>query len=308
MQLAQKLVEFDCNTQRVVEGGPSALIQALNLPFAEAFKAEVVVLNGNRALYEHGWRLPRDVVKLYVQHSSVDDAQAGWLRPLLRRVLLKVLLARMDAVIRVSESCLPDHFAPGKVWTVPNGVDLQQFPMRSNWREVGDANPWRLLMVGALTPNKNQRLAIALLADWPHAELTLVGEGKEEAALRAFADQLGVSARVHWMGQQADTGPFYREADVCLLLSHHEAAPFGLLEAMASGTPVLAACVGGVPEVLVDGQTGALLPERTDSALVAVARMGRLAQARVAEGFTADHMAQGFLDVVSHVRGSRRCT
>lgn len=276
----------------------------------------VELLNGNRALYEYGWRLPSKAVRIYVQHSSTQDVQAGRWRRAVRQVLLKLLLRRMDAVIRVSAACLPDDFAPGKIRTVPNGVDPRQFPLRSSWRQPGDVAPWRLLMVGALTPNKNQALAIELLARWPDAELTLVGEGEQGPALQAKAREAGVADRVRWAGQQPDTARYYQEADVCLLLSHHEAAPFVLLEAMACGTPVLAARVGGVPEVLVDGETGALLRERTVDALVAVLdqwraqpevleRMGRRAHARVCAQFTVAHMAQGFMDVVAQAQASR---
>lgn len=321
VRLASRLVEGrECPSACFV-GGPESLGQALSTLGVQSCKsarrAEVVVLNGNRALYEYGWRTSANqAIKVYVQHSSVQDAQAGHFRRLVRKVLLKLLLKRVDAVIRVSQACLPDDFAPGKVWTVPNGVDLAQFPLRPTWRKPGDTSPWRLLMVGALTPNKNQRLAIALLAAWPDAELTLVGDGEEGPALRTLAAQLGVAERVHWMGWQSDTGRFYRESDVCLLLSQHEAAPFVLLEAMACGTPVVAARVGGVPEVLLDGETGALLPERSVDALVSVLdrwrahpqeleRLGRQARARIAQGFTVEHMVRGFLDVVAQAQSKR---
>lgn len=295
-------------------GGPLALRDPLTWSgmgqkTSPANRRAFVVLNGNRALYEHAWRLPSGAVSVYVQHSSIDDAQAGWLRPLIRRHLLRWLLRRVDAVIRVSQACLPDAYAPGKIHTVPNGVDLERFPCRTTWRSAQDRTPFRVLMVGALTPNKNQRLAIEALVGLPDAVLTLVGDGPEREALESLARRLGVSERVRWMGQQADPSPFYREADVCLLLSQHEAAPFVLLESMASGTPVVATPVGGVPEVLMDGQHGVLLADARADVLISVLRqltsdpgrvreLGLAARDHIEAHYTVDHMVRGFWAVV----------
>lgn len=294
-------------------GGPPALREPLTWSdmgqkTCPAIRA-LVLLNGNRALYEHAWRLPSGAVSVYVQHSSIDDAQAGWLRPLIRRYLLRWMLRRVDAVIRVSQACLPDTYAPGKIHTVPNGVDLGRFPCRTTWRSAQDRTPLQLLMVGALTPNKNQRLAIEALVGLPNAVLTLVGDGPEREALESLAQRLGVTERVRWMGQQADPGPFYRQADVCLLLSQHEAAPFVLLESMSSGTPVVATPVGGVPEVLIDGQHGALLAEARADVLISVLRqltsdpgrlhrLGLAAREHIEAHYTVDHMVRGFWTVV----------
>ncbi|TXI85669.1 MAG: glycosyltransferase, partial [Cupriavidus sp.] len=118
---------------------------------------------------------------------------------------------------------------------------------------------------------------------------------------------------VQWAGQQADTSAYYRQADAFLMLSRFEAMPFVVLEAMASGTPVVACAVGGVPEAVEHGRNGVLLPERTSAALVAQVRslmadpkharsLGREARRTVESRFTSEHMVQGFLDVVSEVR------
>lgn len=304
-------------------GGPPSLARTLysgivpNDSSAQGRTCEAWLINGNRALYREAWRRRGREVRIYVQHSSIDDLQDGVLKQVIRRVLLLLLLKKIDAVIRVSEACLPDGYAPGKVFTVPNGIDLARFPCRARWRSGPGQAPLRLLMVGALTANKNQRLGIEALAALPNAELTLVGDGRERGALEALARSLGVSERVHWMGQQADPAPFYREADICLLLSQHEAAPFVLLESMASGTPVVAVRVGGVPEVVIDGQNGILLTDTRATTLVTVlqglaqeperlSELGRAARRHIESRYTVDHMVHGFLEVVDEALRRRR--
>lgn len=294
------------------EGGPEALAAFMPVSVINAIAPDtphVRILNGNRALYRNAWRRRGPEVRVYVQHSSIDDRQAGFVKSLIRRLLLRVLLRRVEVVIRVSRACLPDSYALGKTHTIPNGVDLARFPCRKAWRLGDDGGPLKLLMVGALTANKNQRLAVRLLASWPSATLTLVGDGPERLSLLAEADRLGVAQRIHWLGMQGDPAPFYREADVCLLLSRFEAAPFVLLEAMASGTPVVATSVGGVPEVLEDGVNGRLLPEATVPALQAVLeellrdpsalkRLGLAARQTIELRYTVKHMCEGFVEAV----------
>lgn len=311
--LVKRLVREGVLNSFSFEGGPATLAAELPKSVLSAAASDfphVRLLNGNRALYMSLRRWRGSDLLVYVQHSSIDDQQAGALKQFIRRILLRLLLRRMDVVIRVSKACLPDRYAPGKIFTVPNGVDLACFPCREAWRDAANPAPLRLLMVGALTANKNQRLAIQALAALPDADLTLVGDGPERHALEAFAQRLGVSGRVRWMGQQPDTGPFYREADVCLLLSQHEAAPFVVLESMASGTPVVATPVGGVPEVIVHGDNGVLLDDADAAGLVKVLRglaqapeklaaLGQAARRRIEARYTVDHMAEGFLTLVN---------
>lgn len=271
----------------------------------------VRLLNGNRALYEAFWKSGGQT-RIYVQHSSSEDAQAGQFKRLIRQVILRLALRRVDAVIRVCDAALPAHWRPGRVFTVHNGVDLSEFPCRDTWRTDAQT-PFTLLMVGAVNANKGQRLAIEALQHLPGVRLVIVGDGEERPALQALARCLGVAGQVQWAGQQADTSAYYRQADAFLMLSRFEAMPFVVLEAMASGTPVVACAVGGVPEAVEHGRNGVLLPERTSAALVAQVRslmadpkqarsLGREARCTVESRFTSEHMVQGFLDVVREVR------
>lgn len=272
----------------------------------------VYVLNGNRALFASLLAPWRGARRIYIQHSQVSDRQAGRLRPLIRRGLMRLALRGMDAVIRVCDAVFPETLAPGRVFTVHNGVDPRMFPCRAYWR--ADANaPARLLMVGALTRNKNQGLALEILARLDGARLVLLGEGPERAALERRARELGVADRVTWAGQQADPAPYYRAADFTLVLSAFEGLPFAALESMASGTPVVGFPVGGLPEAIEDGADGVLVGERSAGAVAAaladlaadparLQAMGLAARRKIEARFTQRHMVEGFLRVLEATR------
>jgi len=274
--------------------------------------SDVVLLNGNRALYRGAMTFFNSDMLLYVQHSSFSDRQGGRIKRVVRSILMRLALRRVDGVIRVCESALPNSvFRTGAVVTVHNGVNLAEFPCKTDW--IARSTRLRLLMVGAVNPNKNQEMAIEALVDLPGAELTVVGDGPALERLKAQAAELGVADRVIWAGRHEDTAHFYRNADVYLMLSRFEAMPFVVLESMASGTPVVAVRVGGVPEVITDGVDGVLLRDNRVATLVAALKgiaatpqrlreMGCNARSTVEKRFTAEHMVEGFLRVVDEVR------
>lgn len=114
-------------------------------------------------------------------------------------------------------------------------------------------------MVGTLTKNKNQRMAIEALKLLPQCTLTLVGDGPERAELERLASQLNVQDRVTFTGFVTDPSLYYQSHDLLLMLSQFEAFPYVVLEAMAAYCPVVATKVGGVPEAIVHNRNGWLL-------------------------------------------------
>lgn len=117
--------------------------------------------------------------------------------------------------------------------------------------------------VGRLSPEKGQevflRAAAQLAAEEPRLRLVLAGDGPDEAALRALATTLGIADRVIFTGHLADVRPLYRDLDVLALTSFTEGFPNVVLEALCMGVPVLATDVGGVREIITDGDTGVLV-------------------------------------------------
>lgn len=174
---------------------------------------------------------------------------------------------------------------PDRLSTIVNGVDLDHFRPALRDRDAGPP------VIGCTArlhrKNDHARLLQAfarLSTRCPEARLLLVGRGPEESRLRALADALGVSPRVHFLGEQPDVAPYLAQMDLYVQTSVAEGMPNSVLEAMAAGLPVVATAAGGSPEVVLDGQTGLLVAPGNPSALAdAMARL--LADPRLAEAF-----------------------
>ncbi|MCL6598659.1 MAG: N-acetyl-alpha-D-glucosaminyl L-malate synthase BshA [Alicyclobacillus macrosporangiidus] len=92
------------------------------------------------------------------------------------------------------------------------------------------------------------------------ARLVLVGEGPDAWEARQLTETLGIAPHVVFLGKQDDVVPLYQVADLFLLPSQQESFGLAALEAMACGVPVIASDAGGIPEVVLDGETGFLRP------------------------------------------------
>ena len=113
--------------------------------------------------------------------------------------------------------------------------------------------------VARLHPVKNQQLLISALSALDRSwHLVLVGEGPLREALTAQAQSAGLAGRVHFAGRRTVTRALYREFDVFALSSLSEAMPMTVLESFASGVPVVAPAVGGLPALLDNGNLGRL--------------------------------------------------
>ena len=167
------------------------------------------------------------------------------------------------------EYALPTSAVP----VVGNGIDLDAFrgPQRRGLRGAGA----RLLCVARLAPAKNHALLLQTVARLRESgrdvSLTLVGDGPLRGRLEELARELGISERVRFAGRRTDTPAFYRDCDLFVLLSDYEGMPMSIIEAMASGLPVVATRAGGVGELVDDGVSGALVEADAAAAAEAIA-------------------------------------
>ena len=154
-----------------------------------------------------------------------------------------------------------------RVEVIHNGVDTDVFTPRARDPELraGYARPEQLIVVsvGRLVGWKGLQVILEAIATLPFLQYVIVGSGPEEAALKAHALRLGVSDRVAFAGRvsHGDLPRLLAQCDIFVQPSTGEEA-FGIsvVEAMACGLPVLASDNGGLPEIIVDGSTGFLLP------------------------------------------------
>jgi glycosyltransferase involved in cell wall biosynthesis len=113
--------------------------------------------------------------------------------------------------------------------------------------------------------------ALAMLRDAPFTA-TIVGDGPDHGSLAAEIERHGLDGRVRLAGELTDVSDILASADVFVLPTTYESLPMSILEAMAAGLPVVASNVGGVPELVVDGRTGLLVPPRDVPALAEALR------------------------------------
>jgi glycosyltransferase involved in cell wall biosynthesis len=198
----------------------------------------------------------------------------------------------------------------GRITVIPNGVDVHTFV-------PAEAREPLLLYTGFLIPRKGVRYLIDALALLPphlaHWRLALVGEGPEEAGLRAQAVALGLAERVEFAGFQPQpvVAEWMRRAQLFVLPSLEEGQGVVLLEALASGTPVAASDVDGIREVVTPA-VGVRVPPADPPALAAAlaellddpprrAAMAVAARQRAVEHYDWDGIAKRFLDLYAEL-------
>lgn len=146
---------------------------------------------------------------------------------------------------------------------IPNGIDIDRFDPDAS------AQSGRILYLGRLAREKRVVDLVesmpAVVREHPHAELVVVGTGPERAHLETRAADLGVDDSVTFEGRVSDEAvvDHYAAADVFVLPSVWEGHPLTLLEAWASGTPVIASDTEGIAEFVDDGTNGRLVPPKT---------------------------------------------
>ncbi len=172
---------------------------------------------------------------------------------------------------RLKDYVVKKGFPREKVEVIGNGIDLapfekldevdrknirEEFQIRSEDKVVGT--------VGRLVPIKGYdvflKAAQKMALQNDSIRFLVVGEGPSEKELKALARRYKIEEKVIFAGYRKDIPELFKAMDVFVISSYSEGGPIVLLEAMASGVPVVSTRVGGIPEVIEDGQTGLLVP------------------------------------------------
>jgi glycosyltransferase involved in cell wall biosynthesis len=196
-----------------------------------------------------------------------------------------------------------------------NGIPVGAFRSpaidRGEWRKKEGFTPTDVLFVcvARLRPQKNPALLLRSFAQGPaldpRAHLLFVGYGELRRDLERQVDALGLREKVHLLGMRSDIPEILNAADVFVLSSDWEGNPLSVMEAMAAGTPVISTAVGGVPELVEDGESGVLVPPRDAQALASAMQfmlenldvrtsMGRAAARRAVEHFDVKVMTEAY--------------
>jgi glycosyltransferase involved in cell wall biosynthesis len=200
------------------------------------------------------------------------------------------------------------------------GLDPEEFQPRPR---PADAEGFRVLCVSRIVPVKGLTLLVEavakLVAEGFDMRATLVGDGPGRAQLQELAERLGVAERIELPGSvgQDEIRDRYAESDVFCLPSFAEGVPAVLLEAMAMGRPCISTRIMGIPELVVDGETGILVtPGNFDELVEALRelagdperceRMGRAGRERVVEGFRVDQAGTALASLFSEAGSNGR--
>jgi glycosyltransferase involved in cell wall biosynthesis len=197
-----------------------------------------------------------------------------------------------------------------RMHVVPNGIDVDEYtPQEQDGARttIGLNGGPLLVTVGRLNREKGVDHAIRSLQQLPEAQLAVVGSGEELGELQRLVRELGLEGRVTFAGRQPpDVVKLYlAAADVFLFPTiRDEAAPIVLLEAMASARPVIASCLGGIPEVIDHpGENGILVQPGAPAAIASAVRslladenmraaIGRGARARIHAEYSLERMIE----------------
>lgn len=192
-----------------------------------------------------------------------------------RKFANRFLLRRCDRVVAVGEcvrqALIDNEGLPAeRIEVVYNGVDVRRYdPQRRERdvvrRELGLAADATVIMqVARLNRLKDHGTALRAMAQVaaqdPQARLVLVGDGEERPAIEQLIAELSLGSQVLILGTRRDVPRVLQAADQFLLSSITEGIALTLIEAMATGLPIVATQVGGNGEVVVDGETGYLTP------------------------------------------------
>lgn len=198
--------------------------------------------------------------------------------PITSKFTYSVLPDHVVTVSKYVENYLVEAGVPRQgITTIPTGVDFARYDrstVAGNLREeLGLAADTLLVGTVAILRAKKGHAEILdaapeVLKRFPKAHFVFAGDGPQTANLQARIAADGLAGRIHLLGLRRDVTNVLASLDVFVLPTHQEALGTAFIEAGAMGLPAVASKVDGVPEVIIDGQTGLLVPAQDGKALI----------------------------------------
>jgi glycosyltransferase involved in cell wall biosynthesis len=276
----------------------------------------------------------RRAVVVHTFHGHVLAGYFGRAANLAVRCTERLLARLTDTVITISERQRTDiverfAIAPSqKVVVVPLGLELDSLLALPVPREAAadrfgfPAGHILFGYVGRLVPIKDLQTlldAYAMVAGRGDVGLIIAGDGDMRAELEKTARRNQIAGHLRFVGWQTDLCAVYRALDVVVLSSLNEGTPVTLIEAMAAGLPAVSTAVGGVPDIVADGETGLLVPprdpERMARAMMTLAehpslrrQLGSTARERVQGRFDAERLISDLASLYDRAIREKRGT
>jgi glycosyltransferase involved in cell wall biosynthesis len=276
----------------------------------KAYKPDVVIFNDQRDLRLGSIAAKNAGVPLKIQSKAWSYLKGSFRDRFFYR--------RIDVVVCVSRA-IENLFAEklnldqSRLHYLPYGIDLERFQgldKKALRKKVGAGDDEFLLgMTGRMVKQKRQsdliRAAKALCERGHKLKVVLAGEGKDRPGLEDLARELGLTERVIFLGFVEKIEEFLADLDIFVFCSEQEGMPNAVLEALASGTPVIAASIPGVDELIESGKNGLLYPVGDVPALagsiesllngkISGPGLGKAAVKRIAENFDERKIFTGF--------------
>ena len=258
--------------------------------------------------------LARVSVRIATHHGLIE-ASPAWVARLHGWVVNSGIATHMVAVSKqvLDYAVQREGVRPERVTVIENGIE----PLAINTLKATDNAALRaeldvpqmgllLLTTGRLTIQKGHTVLLQAIArvapQIPHVVFAFAGEGPQRPTLEAQAAQLGIAKQVRFLGLRRDVDQLLLATDIFVQPSLWEGLSLAMLEALLSGTPVLATRVEGVVDVIEGGNTGLLVPPNDSAALAAAIlrlvadpalrqRLGRAGQAHAKAHYSVDRMA-----------------
>lgn len=212
-----------------------------------------------------------------IVHTFHGHVFHGYFGPIRTRTFIRLerASARLSDVILTISDRLRDELIdyqiapPERIRVLPLGLPLDNLRELGAFRgalrdELGFSTAHHLIgIIGRLVPIKNHELFLTAAARVirvdPQARFVIVGDGERRAALEALAESMGLAEVVRFAGWRSDLRPVYADLDAVVISSDNEGTPVSIIEAMAAGVPVVSTAVGGVPDLLSEGELGRLV-------------------------------------------------
>lgn len=211
---------------------------------------------------------------------------------------------------RIKETIIKEYrLDPSRIPVIFNGIDLSKCVVKHNY---GVKNYFTILHVGRFTEQKNHQMLIKafskVLKSAPNCVLQLIGDGETRLEIESLVITLQIEDKVKFLGLKDDVYNYMNSADLFVLPSLYEGMPMTLIEAMGSGLPIIATEVGGIPDILVNGQEAVLTDVKEEELTEAILKLYADEKERRKLGqnarnksslFSAMKMAESYVEVYS---------